>query len=449
MRPAVADDVVHREEHPPLRLVQPHRRDPQQRARAPGRTAAPPPPAPGAAPPPRATPPAGRAGPRWAGRPGPRRARPERARRRRVEKAVRSVSWRRTISVTARSSTAGSKRPRRRSAEGMLYAALPGSSWSMNHSRCCANDSGSADPSRGSATSGGACVPSSSAWSDSMRPASPATVGASKSARSGSSTPNACRTRETTRVASSECPPSPKKSSSTPTRSSPSTSPQIPASISSGGGAWRHVHLDRSSLRCGERTSVQLPVGRQREGVEHHQRGRHHVLREPLAKLLPQPGRVPARRHHVAHQAPIPRAILPRQHHRFAHRGLVQQRRLDLPRLDPEARAASPAGRSGPGTPALPRQATAPGHPCGTSAHPPRRRTGPAGSARPSARDAHGTPRDPRPPSGQLALHPGRHRLRHPRPARTHGARDGRPMRRRPRAGRRVQVDQAVVSVGP
>ena len=43
------------------------------------------------------------------------------------------------------------------------------------------------------------------------------------------------RARQTTWVASREWPPSSKKSSCTPTRSSPSTSPQIPARISSSG----------------------------------------------------------------------------------------------------------------------------------------------------------------------------------------------------------------------
>ncbi len=66
----------------------------------------------------------------------------------------------------------------------------------------------------------------------STRAASSATVGASKSARTGTSAPSASRTRDTTRVARSECPPSAKKSSPAPTRSTPSTSAQIPASTS-------------------------------------------------------------------------------------------------------------------------------------------------------------------------------------------------------------------------
>ena len=55
------------------------------------------------------------------------------------------------------------------------------------------------------------------------------------SARSGSSTPNVLRTRETAWRARSECPPSSKKPSEGDTRSTPSTSAQIPASSSSTG----------------------------------------------------------------------------------------------------------------------------------------------------------------------------------------------------------------------
>jgi hypothetical protein len=69
----------------------------------------------------------------------------------------------------------------------------------------------------------------------STRAASSATVGPSKSARSGSSTANTSLTRETTRMASSECPPSSKKLASTPTVSSRRVSAQIPASTSSAG----------------------------------------------------------------------------------------------------------------------------------------------------------------------------------------------------------------------
>ena len=103
---------------------------------------------------------------------------------------------------------------------------------SRNQSRSCAKESGST-PSRGTGTTGGASRPAPSRRSASTRPASSPTVCASKTARSGSSTPNACRTRDTTRMATSEWPPSAKKLSSAPTRSSPSTALQIPAITSS------------------------------------------------------------------------------------------------------------------------------------------------------------------------------------------------------------------------
>ncbi len=115
----------------------------------------------------------------------------------------------------------------------MLYVVLPGCSWSMNHSRACANDGGSGEPSRGTRTIGGTCTPAPSRSAASTRSASPATVDVSKSARSGISVPSAACARATTRVASSECPPRSKKFSPTPTRSTPSTSAQIPASTSS------------------------------------------------------------------------------------------------------------------------------------------------------------------------------------------------------------------------
>jgi hypothetical protein len=60
--------------------------------------------------------------------------------------------------------------------------------------------------------------------SDDSRPASAATLGASNRLRIATSTESAARIRLISRVASSECPPSSKKSSSMPTRGRPSTS---------------------------------------------------------------------------------------------------------------------------------------------------------------------------------------------------------------------------------
>ncbi len=113
---------------------------------------------------------------------------------------------------------------------GTMYSAEPGSSWCRNHSRCCANDSGSS-PSRGTGLTGGALTPAA----PSITWASPAIVGWSNSAETGTSVPNTSRTRDTSWVASSEWPPSSKKLTCAAGRSTPRTCVQIPASSSCAG----------------------------------------------------------------------------------------------------------------------------------------------------------------------------------------------------------------------
>ncbi len=116
----------------------------------------------------------------------------------------------------------------------MLYVELPGSSWSMNHSRCCAKDSGSS-PVRGTGASGGSVLPPVAPRATSTCRASAPRVGAAKSSRTGSSVPKTARMREATWVASSEWPPSSKKLSPLLTRETPSTWVQMSASSSSVG----------------------------------------------------------------------------------------------------------------------------------------------------------------------------------------------------------------------
>jgi hypothetical protein len=81
--------------------------------------------------------------------------------------------------------------------------------------------------------------------------------------RSGNSTPNAWRTREMAWVASREWPPSAKKSSSTPIRSTPSSSFQIASSRSS--VALRAATSDRplsgKPPGAGSRRRSTLPFG--------------------------------------------------------------------------------------------------------------------------------------------------------------------------------------------
>src|ERR1700755_152597 len=102
----------------------------------------------------------------------------------------------------------------------------------MNQSRCCANDNGNAS-SRLTGNNGGAPSPTPLLNSLSTTSASAATVGDSNNTRNATSTFNATRTRDITCVANSECPPNSKKLSFIPTRSTPSTSLQIPHNTSS------------------------------------------------------------------------------------------------------------------------------------------------------------------------------------------------------------------------
>ncbi len=82
--------------------------------------------------------------------------------------------------------------------------------------------------------------------------------------RSGSSTPNASRTRDTAWVASSEWPPSAKKSSSTPMRSIPSSWRQISSSFCSvalRGATKLWPESVRTSSGAGSLRRSTLPLG--------------------------------------------------------------------------------------------------------------------------------------------------------------------------------------------
>ena len=145
--------------------------------------------------------------------------------------------------------------------KGMAYAGLPGSSASTNQSRSCANVTGRS-PSRAAGTMASAPAAVPLPRRRSISAATSERTDRSKTARSGSSTPNTCRTREITRVASSECPPSSKKLSSAPTRSRPSTSAHTPASTSSVGvrGATYRSSAGASS-GAGSALRSSLPLG--------------------------------------------------------------------------------------------------------------------------------------------------------------------------------------------
>ena len=207
--------------------------------------------------------------------------------------------------------------------------------------------------------------------------ARPATVGWSNSAASGTSVPNTSRTREITRVASSECPPRSKKSSSAPTRSTPSTCAQIPASSSSVSPARRHYPSPvsgRPASGGGQRGPVQLPVRGQRQRGQLGEHRRDHELRQPPGQERPQliRGRDPRGgigRHQPGRQ-PGPVLLPGHRHRRRGHPRVAGQHRLHLTRLDPEPAhldlLIDPPQR----TPAPRPAATAPGPRSGTTAPP-------------------------------------------------------------------------------
>src|SRR5262245_46981998 len=94
-------------------------------------------------------------------------------------------------------------------------------------------------------------------------------------------------------------------------------------------------------LRRRQRTTVELPVRRQRQTIQNYIPRRNHVLGQQPAEMRAQILRLrhtlPSR-NHIRHQPlAAPAAILARNHRRLRNSPMPNQRRLDLPRLDPEA----------------------------------------------------------------------------------------------------------------
>ena len=144
---------------------------------------------------------------------------------------------------------------------------------------------------------------------DDSRSDSAATLGASNRLRIATSTSSAARIRLIRRVANSECPPSSKKLSSTPTRGSPSTSANSPHSSASCGLRGARCTAPGRKLRRRQRTAVQLAVRRQRQTLQHHDRRRHHVLRQHPRQRSPKQSRL---RHHSRPRSPNHIADQPR-----------------------------------------------------------------------------------------------------------------------------------------
>ncbi len=146
----------------------------------------------------------------------PGRGLPDAARRPSVGNTVRRLSWRATTSASAARAPPRPGRRSRRTQIGHVVQALGPSKRSRNHRRRCARDSGmrSGPLARGTSAGRRRSSPPPRRRGASARPA---TVGASKTVRTSSSTPKTSRIRLTSRVASREWPPRSKKSSSMPT----------------------------------------------------------------------------------------------------------------------------------------------------------------------------------------------------------------------------------------
>ena len=98
-------------------------------------------------------------------------------------------------------------------------------------------------------------------------------------------------------------------------------------------------HRSHRLLRRRQRTTVKLAVGRQRKPIQHHKRRRHHVLGKAPTKMRTQHRSIrnrSTRRNNIANQPLAPGAVLARNHRSLRNIPMPNQRRLDLPRLDPE-----------------------------------------------------------------------------------------------------------------
>ena len=163
-----------------------------------------------------------------------------------------------------------------------------------------------------------------------------------------------------------DCPPRSKKSSCTPTRSTPSTSLQSAASRSSSSVARRHVRRGGRRLASGSGSARRssLPLVVRGSASTQAKRPGTIVLREPLAQVRAQLGRGGGSAAPSADQPrgqpPLGARLAARGHRRLGH-GRVRGERLPPPRpARCGSRAPSPARRRGPGTPARRRPSPAP-----------------------------------------------------------------------------------------
>ena len=170
--------------------------------------------------------------------------------------------------------------------------------------------------------------------------------------RGGEPTPRASETAASAVTAARESPPSPKKSSSTPTwlRSSASRNALATASSIGSRGARKGVASEGDGRRRGQRGAIDLSRRRARQRVQEDEGGRPHRSRQPLLERPAQAesvGGFSRRRTTHAARARSPRRLEPARG-RLAHPRDVEQRGLHLGGLDAVAahlQARVPAAR--------------------------------------------------------------------------------------------------------
>ena len=102
----------------------------------------------------------------------------------------------------------------------------------------------------------------------------------------------------------------------------------------------RPASVSAAQFRDGQGFAIKLAVGGQRDGVQRHERGRHHVVRQAAAQGIAQFFRArqgPGGGDEVSHQPHVVGAVLAGDDRRLRHAWQRQQRRLDLAEFDAEA----------------------------------------------------------------------------------------------------------------
>ena len=239
-------------------------------------------------------------------------------------------------------SAARSSRPSAAAASGMWYASLHALQLRPGTTAAAAQTTAAAAPSRATRLD----------RRQLLRRAGPAPTARASSASArmleqrraaAAPRPSACRTREITCIASSECPPSSKKLSCRPTRSTPSSSAQIPASSVSASPCGRLVRSAGHTRRpsgAGSALRSSLPFGVSGSASSHtYAAGTMYSGSSPdrcARSSSPAPAALPAappRTPPAASRPARPRAPPPPPR---APPGCSAQPRLDLAQLDAE-----------------------------------------------------------------------------------------------------------------